>query len=170
MALRQETCLLPRLETVRLTDTLQDEVYTDKEEELHLLAWWCQAFERVGVDLQDGQGVVWAWSDEEKSENGECEGATDDAGERGKHDRADDISSADKGPPSADKGSSSADKGSSSANKGSSSADKGISSAEKGPSTDKGLSSADKGPSSVVESTIPAVEATSSAATVLVEC
>ena len=32
--------------------------------------WWTEKFERVGVDLQDGEGVVWMLDDEEMGSSG----------------------------------------------------------------------------------------------------
>lgn len=65
-----EKSLFPRLETVRLVDTLlphrdpvpsQPVPYTLSAARggQQTLAWWAEKFGEVGVDLQDGQGLVW---------------------------------------------------------------------------------------------------------------
>ncbi|KAI0358639.1 hypothetical protein OH77DRAFT_1200848 [Trametes cingulata] len=54
----------PALEVVRtlglLVGTSTDPVAPD------VFIWWTEKFERVGVDLQDGEGVVWMLEEEEK--------------------------------------------------------------------------------------------------------
>ncbi|KAI0633585.1 hypothetical protein C8Q77DRAFT_1217937 [Trametes polyzona] len=54
----------PALEVVRtlgfLVGTSTDPFAPD------VFVWWTERFERVGVDLQDGEGVVWLLEDEEK--------------------------------------------------------------------------------------------------------
>lgn len=65
-----EKSLFPHLETVRLVDTLlphrdpvpsQPVPYTVSTARggQQTLAWWTEKFDEVGVDLQDGQGLVW---------------------------------------------------------------------------------------------------------------
>ncbi|OJT08776.1 hypothetical protein TRAPUB_282 [Trametes pubescens] len=60
--------LFPALEVVRtlgfLVGTSTDPFAPD------VFIWWTERFERVGVDLQDGEGVVWLLEEEEKKEKG----------------------------------------------------------------------------------------------------
>ena len=52
---------LPALETVRsagfLVDTSTDNLARD------IFIWWTEKFEEAGIDLQDGEGVVWMYTD-----------------------------------------------------------------------------------------------------------
>lgn len=36
-----------------------------------LLAWWVDQMENVGVDLQDGEGIVWMYEDEKAESDSE---------------------------------------------------------------------------------------------------
>lgn len=53
--------LFPALETVRtigfLVDACTDELARD------IFIWWTEKFEEAGIDLQDGEGVVWMYTD-----------------------------------------------------------------------------------------------------------
>lgn len=69
-ALSHEPNLLPGLETIRLTDTLQ-EACMDCRVGRQLLAWWVDQMENVGVDLQDGEGIVWMYEDEKAESDSE---------------------------------------------------------------------------------------------------
>ncbi|KAI0948996.1 hypothetical protein AcW1_008717 [Taiwanofungus camphoratus] len=64
LALRARA-LLPALETVRtlglLVDASADPLARD------IFIWWTERFEDAGLDLQDGEGVVWMYTDPEEA-------------------------------------------------------------------------------------------------------
>ena len=60
---------LPALETVRtagfLVDTSTDGLARD------IFIWWTERFEYMGVDLVDGEGVIWMYEDEKNNQGKE---------------------------------------------------------------------------------------------------
>ena len=53
--------LFPALETVRTIGFLVDACTDDLARDIFI--WWTEKFEEAGVDLQDGEGVVWMYTD-----------------------------------------------------------------------------------------------------------
>jgi hypothetical protein len=54
----------PRLEVVRTLGVL-----CSCEHELkNVFIWWTERFDNVGIDLQDGEGVLWLYEEDETSE------------------------------------------------------------------------------------------------------
>jgi hypothetical protein len=60
------TGMFPSLEVVRTVGYLVDSAVDSLARDIFI--WWAERFERYGIDFQDGEGVLWMYTDAEPSD------------------------------------------------------------------------------------------------------